>query len=320
MREQRGGYLNVRYATLISRRGKSRYVADDTTTERNNRRCPVASRRQHGVENTVQRLPCLVLLAIGQFDCKHIDVRVAQTCFKSLKKKWRDRLIGYDHDPVASQMCSDEFAVIQNAVSDNNRIASGTKADLEGSRLHCLLLCRVSRLRLMRDQLRLEAVYQRMQAGTAGLDYQVGNIPVERITLLKNGIDACLRVARLQQRPILVVPRTIDQFTYRGTQIHDSAALTEQAPVLRIEYRSPASGQHNIVVLGQFPNDRPFTSTETFFALDIENNGYAHPRSLLDNVVGIVESLAQPSCQNPADGGLSRPHHPHQENIAGNVD
>ena len=61
---------------------------------------------------------------------------------------------------VCAFTLSDEFAVIQNAVSDHNRIASGTKADLEGSRLHCLVLCRVGRLRLVCRQLRLEPVDQ----------------------------------------------------------------------------------------------------------------------------------------------------------------
>lgn len=83
--------------------------------------------------------------------------------------------------------------------------------------------------------------------------------------------------------------------------------------------RAAASGQHDVLALGQLGDGLALALTKGRFALDLENRGDAHASARLDFVVGVVEGFAGFTRQSAPDGGFTRPHQPDQKEIASNM-
>ena len=104
LRQQRGRNLNKWHATQICGGGEPRQITDNSTTKRDNGGAAFTAGCQQCIENEVQRLPVLVLLAIRKNDRDRRDAMTLQRATQHFHIKWRYRGIGYDRNPLPRQM------------------------------------------------------------------------------------------------------------------------------------------------------------------------------------------------------------------------
>src|SRR5688500_18864952 len=113
--------------------------------------------------------------------------------------------------------------------------------------------------------------------------------------------------------------RTEPQIARRGSQVDDGAVLSEQAPVVFRPHRSTARSKHDVAFLDEFGQHLGLTRTETYLALDFENEWNLHPGRTLDLMVYVVEGLAQAAGEGASHGSLSGTHQTDEENAARHI-
>ncbi len=214
LREQGRRHLDERDAALIDRRGKAGDVADHTAAQRDDRGASLAAVLEQRIENRIERLPVLVVLAIGQDDAQRVDAGALQTRFKTLQIQRRHDLVGDDGGALLRQALDDQLGLLQNTRADVDRIAALAERDVQGAHVFAPSSRTSSGFVRSASELReflLEAMHEAPDALVAGVDDEVGDLAVERIAFGVQLGELRERVGCLQKRPVTIVPRALPQ-------------------------------------------------------------------------------------------------------------
>ena len=133
LREQCRWHLNEGRPALITGRSKPCKIAHYPAAQSNDRGLALTSVRQQCVENRIQRLPVLVLLAIRQHDRNDLHACAAQHCAEPFKIKRGDRDVS-DHGNLAlRQMWQEQVGTREQGFSNMDRVSSLAQAYDYGS-------------------------------------------------------------------------------------------------------------------------------------------------------------------------------------------
>ena len=111
LRQQRGRHLHEGHAAHVAGGGEAGHVADHAAAQRDQRGLAVAFVGQQGVEDQVQRLPVLVLFAVGQHDLDHVAAGRAQRRGDAFEVQRRDGGVGDDGDLAAAMWRAEQRRV-----------------------------------------------------------------------------------------------------------------------------------------------------------------------------------------------------------------
>jgi hypothetical protein len=126
--------------------------------------------------------------------------------------------------------------------------------------------------------------------------------------------DACGHIRNTaQERSILSSSYTRHLLGDRGLEINHRAALSQIGPILRREYGTAASRQHDPVRCGQFGNDFPLSLTEPNLAFGVEDARDINTRAAFDFRIGINEGHTEPTSEGFSHSRFARSHRSHEK-------
>jgi hypothetical protein len=152
---------------------------------------------------------------------------------------------------------------------------------------------------------------------TSGVDHDIGNFAIKGIAQATELLQPLARIGSLQQRPVLVVTRALQNILHAGAQVHHRAACIQVGSVLRIENRPAAGSQHDALLRRQVANHFRFPPAETFLPFDFKNPRNRCTGTRFDLMVGINETLVQFLGQSASDSGFAGAHQADEKNIFG---
>ena len=130
LRQQRGGHLHERHAPHITGGGKARHITNHPAAQREQRSLAVALVAQQIGEDLVERLPGLVLLAIGQSAAQHPREMRLQTLLQPRCIKRGHRGVGHDQCRALGRgNRSESVGRTEQAAGDANVIRAGVERD-----------------------------------------------------------------------------------------------------------------------------------------------------------------------------------------------
>ena len=231
LRKQRGRHLDERNAALINGCGKTGYVADYAAAERDQRRVALATMREQRIDYRVEGFPALVLFPLRHDDRHRAHTLRCEARRQLLEVKGCDRRIGDDRGTLLGEARRKQSGLCQQASSDVYRIAAFPELNVQGA--HDLSASTAApRARAQLSEFLLQAMRQIAQALVAGVDHDVGDLPIKRVALGKELGQLRERIGGLQERTIAVMPRALPQILCRGAQINDDSVLRQHAPVV----------------------------------------------------------------------------------------
>jgi len=337
LRQQRGRHLHEVDAALVDRGREAGEVADHPAAERHQQAAPVEALAQQPLEDAIERLPILVGLAIGKAD-RHERRGAGQRRGEPCLVEPADRIVGDHRDLPPPGETGQRIVARQQPGADQDRIATLAERDTQFADSHAG--CRgpgtgrgpparpraapwpalgqpSARPRLGPDFLGKTPDYigDQLVHRCARTDHcEVRDLAIQRLAQREQLRDPLARILRLQQRSRAVAAQPLPQVGERRLQEDHQPALGEQVAVLRAHHRAASGGEHDRGQPGQFVEQRRLTATKTLFALEFEHGRDRHAAALLEHLVGVDETAVQACRESPADGGLARAHHAHQDN------
>ena len=124
-----------------------------------------------------------------------------------------------------------------------------------------------------------------------------------------------LRVRVIEQGPVAPVARPLELLADRGLEVDHGAAFGEHAPIVDVDHRAAARGDHHAVKTREALDRLLFAQPEPRLALFLEDEGDVDARSGLDVRVAVVEGESQQAREMAAHGGLAGAHGADQEDV-----
>ena len=124
LREQRGRHLDEWHAALVSCSGKTGEITDHAAPQRDDGGFAFAAMRQQMIENGIESLPVLVILAVVNDDRHDLDRGVAQRRGQRFQVKWGDRRIGDDRNFALLQARQQKVGAREQPPVDVNRVGA----------------------------------------------------------------------------------------------------------------------------------------------------------------------------------------------------
>jgi len=138
--------------------------------------------------------------------------------------------------------------------------------------------------------------------GRPQVDHQMRGLPVQRIALRNQPLDAGARIIGAQQGTAAVTFEPLPQLRHRRLQIHYKAQLPHTGPAFRRQYRAAAGGQHTTHGLGQLSNQGRLPSAKTRLAFELENSADRHAAPRLQHGICIDKWTPERRRQAPTNG------------------
>lgn len=111
------------------------------------------------------------------------------------------------------------------------------------------------------------------------------------------------------------MPRSLEEHDRRDIQIDHPTRLMQPATVFRVQNNPAPRCQDNIVVDRELGNGLSFSAAKAILALDLENGGNGHPRSLDYLMVRVIKDPPESSRQLTPNSRLASPHQADQIDI-----
>ena len=83
------------------------------------------------------------------------------------------------------------------------------------------------------------------RAPPAGIEDEIGNLPIQGVSRREQLVDALVRILRIQHRPAPIARRALIQEIRRRAEVDDEAVRDQHLPVLRIAHRAAAGRQYD---------------------------------------------------------------------------
>ena len=121
----------------------------------------------------------------------------------------------------------------------------------------------------------------------------------------------------MQQRPVFIVARALQQHFRLGMKVNHCAAPAQAAAVFLPRYRAAAGSQHDARQGGHLVDNGGFAQSEPLFAFHFENGGYRYAGAFANDLIAVVKRPLQLLGQLPSQGGFARPHQADEKDIMG---
>lgn len=156
----------------------------------------------------------------------------------------------------------------------------------------------------------------RRHPAAIGLDHQVGDRPVLRVTDVHQAGQHVPPVTGVQQRAFASTTGPAKLLFYGSIQVNHAPPLLQTPARVRILRGTATGGQDYAWELGQLIEDTPLTPAEAGLALALEDERDIDPAALLDDIVAVDEVDAQVPGKPAAYRRLAGAHGANQENAA----
>jgi len=139
----------------------------------------------------------------------------------------------------------------------------------------------------------MNLVGYRLDASPVCRNRDIGDFRVQLCPVTHQLDQLLLRVGVIEQRPVAPVPRALELLADRGLEIDHGAAFGEHAPIVDVDHRAAARGDHHARKTREALDGLPFTQPEACLALFFEDESDVNARAGLDVGVAVVEGESQ---------------------------